>query len=228
MKQEKERVMFEHTPIDLGYNDLIAETKASGRKYQTPNKQYYPSITTVLSILSEAGIKAWRKRIGEAEADKISYRAATRGTAVHEIIEKYLNNDPNFAEGYMPNIYDNFRNVKSILDEKIGRIYGQELPLYSDHLRVAGRVDCVAEFDGKNSIIDFKTSKKRKQRKYVENYFCQESAYAIMWEERTGMPITQLVTIIAVDDDEPQVFVEHRDNWTDMLLNTIKKYEQKQ
>lgn len=228
MKQNNERVIFEHAPIDLGYADLTAETNDSGRKYETPDKKRYPSITTVLSVLSEAGIKAWRKRVGEEEADKISYRAATRGTAVHEIIEKYLNNDPDFASGYMPNIYDNFNNVKEILDGKIGRIYGQELPLYSDHLRVAGRVDCVAEFNGIPSIIDFKTSKKRKQRKYVENYFCQESAYAIMWEERTGMPITQLVTIIAVDDADPQVFIEHRDNWTEMLLNTIKKYEQKQ
>ena len=119
----------------------------------------------------------------------------------------------------------NFLTVKDILDERIGKVYGQELPLYSDHLGVAGRVDCVAEFDGKISIIDYKTSRKPKLRKYIENYFQQEAAYAIMWEERTGVPITQLVTIIAVDNEPAQVFVEHRDNWSEKLLNTIELYK---
>ena len=125
----------------------------------------------------------------------------------------------------MPNIIANFLSVKEVLDERIGKIYGQELPLYSDHLRVAGRVDCVAQFDGKDSIIDFKTSRKPKLRKYITNYFQQESAYAVMWEERTRMPITQLVTIVAVDDSKPQVFIEHRDNWVPELLQTIKLFE---
>ena len=100
--------------------------------------------------------------------------------------------------------------------------------MFSHHLGVAGRVDCVAEFDGKISIIDFKTSQKIKPRKYVENYFMQEAAYAVMFEERTGTPITQLVTLIAVDNEQPQVFVEHRDDWTKPLLDTIKKYQAKQ
>ena len=105
------------------------------------------------------------------------------------------------------------------------QVYAQEVPLYSHHLGVAGRVDCVAEFDGKLSIIDFKTAKKAKLRKYVEAYFMQESFYAIAWEEITQLPITQLVTIIAVDNDEPQVFIEHRDNWSGPLQDTIKKYK---
>jgi genome maintenance exonuclease 1 len=89
---------------------------------------------------------------------------------------------------------------------------------------VAGRVDCVAEFDGKLSIIDYKTSSKTKKRAWVENYFMQEAFYAIAWEERTGMPITQLVTIISVDNAKPQVFIEHRDEWADELIKTIGEY----
>ena len=118
--------------------------------------------------------------------------------------------------------------LKGLLDTRIGKIYAQEVALFSHHLGVAGRVDCVAEFDGKISIIDFKTSQKIKPRKYVENYFMQEAAYAVMFEERTGTPITQLVTLIAVDNEQPQVFVEHRDDWTKPLLDTIKKYQAKQ
>jgi len=214
---------FEHIGVTFEYGDLEAETSESGRLYVTPEGNY-PSITTVLSVLSEASIKKWRKRVGEEEANKISYRASTRGTAVHEIIEKYINNEENFKDGYTPDIISSFLDLKPILDTRIGRVYAQEAPLYSTHLGVAGRVDCVAEFDGKLSIIDFKTSRKPKKEEWVTNYFMQETAYAIMWEERTKQPITQLVTIITVDNNEPQVFIEHRDNWAKPLLETIEQY----
>lgn len=216
--------MFEHVGVDLGYDDLRDVTTEKGRRYNTPNGGSYPSITTVLSILSEKSIYEWRQRVGAEEADKISTRASRRGTAVHAIIEKYIDNDSNFKDGYTPDIVQSFLDLKPILDSRIGKVFAQEAPLYSDHLGVAGRVDCVAEFDGKLSIIDFKTSRKPKKKSYIENYFMQESAYAVMWEERTGQPITQLVTIISVDGEDPQVFVEHRDNWTDKLIETIKKY----
>jgi hypothetical protein len=223
----QKRKTFEHLNIDLGYEDLTAETTQSGRKYAAPNGKSYPSVTTVLSILSEEGIQKWRARVGEEEANKISYRASTRGTAVHSIIENYINNEEDYAKGFMPNIVDNFKGVQQVLDERIGRVYAQEAALYSDHLGLAGRVDCVAEFDGKLSIIDFKTSKKLKKEEWITNYFIQESCYAIMWEERTGQPITQLVTIIAVDNEEPQVFIEHRDNWTKQLIETINEYKRR-
>ena len=222
-----ERRIFRHEKADLGYEDLNAETTSSGRKYAAPNGHRYPSVTTVLSILSEEFIQRWRARVGEEEANKISHRASTRGTAVHECIEKYLDNDENYTEGYMPHIIDNFNAVKPVLDKRIGTIYLQEAALYSEHLGLAGRVDCVGEFDGVLSIIDFKTSKKLKKKDWITNYFIQESAYAIMWEERTGTPIVNLVTIITVDNEEPQVFVEHRDNWVPKLLETINEYKRR-
>ncbi len=217
--------MFEHKKVDLGYQDLNCVTKPGGRKYTTPKGKAYPSITTVLSIKSKAGIEAWKKRVGEEEANKISYRASQRGTAVHEMCEKYINNE-NHTLGFMPNIIGDFNQIKNILDTRIGKVYGQELPLYSDYLGVAGRVDCIAEFDGKLSVIDFKTSRKTKKKEWIEGYFQQETFYAIAWEERTKMPITQLVTIISVDNDQPQVFVEHRDNWDKALIETIKEYNE--
>ena len=216
---------FEHIGVDLGYEDINAETTDTGRKYKCPNGMSYPSVTTVLSILSEDAIRAWRKRVGEEEANKISHRAATRGTAVHSIIEDYINNKEDYSEGYMPNVIENFKDIKGILDERIGKVYAQEVPLYSEHLELAGRVDCVAEFDGVLSIVDFKTSRKLKKKKWIEGYFIQESAYAIMWEERTGTPIVNLVTIISVDGEEAQVFKEHRDNWAPKLLETINEYK---
>lgn len=217
---------FKYEPIDLGYDDLVAETGENGRKYVDPEGNWYPSITTVLSILSRDFIEEWKKRVGEEEANAISYRAATRGTAIHEMAEQYLLNNPDYKEGRLPSDLFSFNTIKPILDSRVGRIYAQECPLYSKHLGVAGRVDCVAEFDGKLSIIDFKTSKKPKKAEWIHNYFIQEAAYAIMWEERTGMPITQLVTVMTVDHDSPMVFIEHRDNWVNKLLGTIKQYKQ--
>ena len=205
---------------------MNAVTTDTGRKYMTPEGVNLPSITTVLSILSRDSIAKWRKRVGEEVANQISTRASGRGTRVHEIIEKYIDNDPNFKDGYTPDIIQSFLAVQNILDDRIGNVYAQEAPLYSNHLGVAGRVDCVADFDGKRSIIDFKTSMKPKKLDWIKNYFMQESAYAIMWEERTGQPITQLVTIISVDNADPQVFVEHRDNWVRPLRDTIKQYEE--
>ena len=214
--------MFEHVEVEL--HEMEAVTTEEGRVYKTPEGIGLPSITTVLSILSRDSIEAWKKKVGVEEANKISHRAATRGTAVHEIIEKYLDNKEDYRDGYTPDIIESFIALKPILDGKIGRIFAQEAPLYSNHLGVAGRVDCVAEFDGKLSIIDFKTSRKPKRKNYIQNYFMQEAAYSIMWEERTRMPITQLVTIIAVDQHEPQVFIERRDNWVRPLRDTIEKY----
>ena len=215
--------MFIHEPIDLGYNYLKTVTKESGRKYSTP-KGDYPSITTILGKKGKAAIIAWRNRIGHEEANKISRQASGRGTAVHAVCENYVNNDPDWKKDLMPNILFDFTRIKDILDTRIGVVYGQELPLYSDHLGVAGRVDCVAEFDGKISIIDYKTSRKTKKKEWIDSYFMQECFYAIAWEERTGIPITQLVTIISVDNAEPQVFIEHRDDWDKELVKTIKEF----
>lgn len=205
---------------------MNAVTTEKGRQYRTPEGIDLPSITTVLSILSRESIAKWRARVGHEEANRISHRASSRGTRVHEIVEKYINNEENFKDGYTPDIISSFSDLKPILDSRIGRVYAQEAPLYSNHLGVAGRVDCIAEFDGRLSVIDFKTSMKPKRKDWITNYFMQESAYAIMWEERTNLPITQLVTIISVDNHEPQIFVEHRDTWVRPLRETIAKYNE--
>jgi len=216
--------MFAHSPRKfLEYEDLICETRESGRKYITPLGRAYPSVTTVLSILSEEGIKKWRDKIGNREADKISKRASKRGTEVHEIIEKYLDNTPDYTFGYLPHVIQSLEDIKIEL-KNINEIYLQECALYSDHLGLAGRVDCIGKYDSELSVIDFKTSKKPKKKEWISAYFMQCAAYAIMWEERTGIPITKLVILIAVDNAKPQVFVEHRDNWTRRLIQTIKEY----
>jgi hypothetical protein len=216
---------FIHETVDLGYNDLVADTQSTGRTYVTPDGTRYPSITTVLSILSEDSIRAWRARVGEEEANKVSTKAAGRGTLVHSIIERYLLNED--TNEFLPHIRQSLENVRPILDERLGKIFGLEVPLYSAHLGLAGRVDCVAEFDGVPSIVDFKTSKRVKKKEWISSYFAQMAGYAVMWEERTGIPITNTVVIMDVDDNEPLVFKEHRDNHIKMLINTKKEYDRR-
>lgn len=147
---------FIHEQVEL--TEMESVTTDSGRKYKTPEGIDLPSITTVLSILSRDSIAEWRERVGEEEANKISTRASGRGNRVHAIVEKYINNDINYKEGYTPDIIASFLVMKPFLDGFMGTVYAQEALFYSSHLGVAGRVDCVAEFDGKLSIIDFKGS----------------------------------------------------------------------
>jgi len=215
---------FIHEPIELDYDDLKTETKPSGRTYLDPEGHSYPSITTVLSILSRQAIQEWRARVGEEEANRISRQASSRGTKIHHIIEEYLKNNPNYLDGEMPHNVQTFKDIQPIIDECITKIYLQEAPLYSKHLGVSGRVDLVGQWKGIDSIIDWKTSRKHKKKEWISSYFMQCAAYAIMWEERTGRPIKQLVVCIA-GDEGPQVFIEDRDNWTTDLINTINEYK---
>jgi genome maintenance exonuclease 1 len=199
-----------------------------GRFYQDPEENKYYSITNVLSILSAAGIAKWRARVGEEEANRVSRTAAGRGNEVHDLLESYILNEFEEGKTYLDKwsliAKSNFRDIKPIIDDKLTKVYATEKRMYSKHLGVAGTVDCVGVWDGKISIIDWKTSAKFKKKEWISSYFMQACAYAIMWEERTGQPITQLVVAIA-GDAGPQIFVEHRDHWDGQLISVINDFK---
>lgn len=220
--------MHNFNQVSIEIPEIKTENINGGRYYVTPTGVKYPSITTVLSILSKKAIMEWRKRVGAEEANKISTKAARRGTNVHQMCEDYLNNKEYITNKTMPVDKEMFGTLKPILDERINNIHTQEATLYSDYLGVAGRVDCIAEFDGRLSVIDFKTSRKLKKREWISNYFQQASAYCVMYEERTGIPIDQIVILIAVDEEEPQVFIEKRDNHIHDCIETIALYKEQQ
>lgn len=217
---------FKHLPFDI--KDLAKEIESdnshSGRYYKTPNGNAYPSVTTVLSEYSKEGIKEWRKKVGEEAANRIMRQSALRGSKFHKMTEDYLNNEFSF---------DNYNLLERELFkvaipelEKIDNILAQEVALFSHHLRMAGRVDCIGEYEGKLSIIDFKTARGEKSRDHILNYFMQATAYAIMFEERTGVPITNLVLIIAVEDGFVQVMKGKRDDYVKDLLHYRDLYEE--
>ena len=213
--------MFEHVDIDI--SEIKTQNVDGKRYYVTPSGAKYPSITTVLSILSKQGIMEWRRRVGAEVANAISTKAARRGTHVHSMCEDLLNNKLDLKK-FLPVDVEMFKTIELIIIEKIDKIHAQEAALYSDYLGVAGRVDVIAEWEGRLSVIDFKTSSKPKKKEWISSYFQQTSAYAVMFEERTGIPVDQLVVLIAVDQNEPQIFVEKRDNHIQDCINTISMF----
>lgn len=212
------KTQFQHIHHDI--DKLVRVDSESGRVYQTPSGKAYPSVTAILGLLGKAEILAWRKRVGEEEANRVSSRAARRGTAIHSLCEDYLLN-----KEVNPGPFDleTFRSIQPILN-RINNVHCLETQLYSDYLQVAGTVDCIAEFDGKMSIIDFKTSKRVKTRDDIHGYFMQTSAYAVMFEERTGIPVSKLVIIMSVDDDNPLLFIEKRDDWIKQFIELRQDY----
>lgn len=216
--------MFIHLNNDIAI-ELESVTTDQGRFYKVPNGEQYRSVTTVTGIKSRASIAEWRKKVGEEKANQISTRAASRGTKFHDIIEKYLNNSlVESVEMQNPLPYTLFKNVKKNLD-RINNIHLLESALYSDYLRLAGRVDCIAEFDGVLSVIDFKTSSKEKEEYQIENYFVQETAYAAMYYERYNIRPEQLVTIISCEDGSSQLFVKKNIGYYFKLLKEyIEEY----
>ena len=203
---------------------IRTENKNGKRHYVTPEGELYPSITTILGEFSKASIQEWRKRVGETEANKISGKASRRGTSVHSVCESYIKNEDKYFDGQTPHVVELFKTIEPFL-ERIDNVHGVELGLYSDHFGVAGRTDLIAEFDGTLSVIDYKTSNKTKKKEWCESYFAQGSFYAIAYEELTQIPVSQVVIVIAVDNDQPQLFVEKRNDWADKIWEAKKLYE---
>jgi len=219
------KVGFKHVPVALP--PLQTRTIDSKRFYITPEGEEYPSITTVLSGRSKEGLTEWRKKVGNEVANYISGKAASRGTKVHHMCEDYLNNMSTLfpskwekhKKDFLP--YCIFTQLQEKVLCNIDNIYAQEAGLYSDKYKVAGRVDCIAEYNGVLSAIDFKTSTKERKDEWNENYYIQGSAYAEMFGERTGIDISQIVILVVTEDGTVQEFVKKKYDYLDALTETV-------
>ena len=212
---------FNHVGNDL--KDLKTENIEGKRYYVTPKGNKYVSITSLLGNLSKQSIIEWRRRVGEAEANKISRQASSRGTRVHNICESYIKNQEGILEGVLPDAIDMFNSIVPLLD-RIDNIHVAEGALYSDDLGVAGRTDLIGEFDEKLSVIDYKTSRKKKTWEMCHAYFMQGAFYAHAYEALTGISINEIVIIMAVESDKPLLFRETKDRWIEPLKQVITKY----
>ena len=212
---------FNHVGNDL--KDLKTENIEGKRYYVTPKGNKYVSITSLLGNLSKQSIIEWRRRVGEAEANKISRQASSRGTRVHNICESYIQNQVGILEDALPDAIDMFKSIVPFLD-RIDNIHVVEGALYSDDLGVAGRTDLIAEFDGNLAVIDYKTSRKPKNWEMCHSYFMQGAFYAYAYEELTGTPLNNIIIIMAVENDKPLLFRETRNRWLSPLKQVITKY----
>ena len=196
------------------------------RFYVTPEGNFYPSITTVLSLQDKPGLKKWRETVGEKEAKRISQDSMRIGTAVHQMAEFYLSNYIIKLKDEDKKIVDTFNRLRFLLGN-INNIVGNEIALYSDLLRVAGTADCIAEYNGVLSVIDFKTSRKPKKEVWIDDYYMQTFAYKLMFEEMTGIEIQQVVILVAcIDQFEVQVFkkpAKDSDKYLTKLVNIMKE-----
>ncbi len=214
--------MFTHTDSQISIPKLLTQNKDGFRYYSVDGKSY-PSITSVLSILGKDGIRTWRDSIGHDVADFETRRAATRGIHFHKICENYLYNKNILDYRKKVLSYGLFNLVKHEID-RIDNIHGMEKTLYSHDLKLAGRVDCVAEFDNILSVIDFKSANKEKSPQILENPLLQETAYAIMWEELTDTPVEQIVTIVACENGETQTIIEKPKFYKEKLESVIDQF----
>ena len=224
LKQNHDMKNFDHVKLNGELPEITTESIKGKRFYVTPEGNKYPSITTVLSDRNKEGIVKWRESVGNDVANQVMRQAASRGTAVHTLIENYLNNEELSKQDVLPVAL--FSILKPELDN-INNIRIQEGGLYSDRLGVAGRVDCIAEYKGKISVIDFKTSTKEKKEEWVENYFIQGSAYCEMYEERFLQPIEQVVILIVTEDGAVQTFIKDKKDYLPLLKTAIKEFNEK-
>ena len=215
--------MFNHIQVSLP--EVTTETINRKRFYVTPEGEKYPSITTVLSNRKKEGLFEWRKRVGNDVANYVARTSASRGTKVHHMCEDYLNNEfdeEKHKKDFLP--FCLFNQLKDQALCNMNNIYAQEAGLYSDKYKVAGRVDCVAEYKDTLSIIDFKTSTRERSDDWNENYYIQGSAYAEMFEERTKIKIDQVVILVVTEDGTVQEFVKSKQDYLPMLEESMNEW----
>lgn len=218
--------MFQHQFLDLP--DLQTKT-INGKRHYHVDGEYFPSVTTVLSVKEEgAALKAWKERLGPEKAAAHMKRSAERGDRLHNILEAYVLNQDIDYKRLMGSTAELFNQIKPVLDENLGTVYAIERPLYSKKLGVAGRVDVIADWKGKPSIIDFKGSDRPKKKEWIDGYFMQESLYSYMTYEQKDLFVPQLVTLVASPElQAAQVFEERAADWLPKALKLVEQfYEQ--
>jgi genome maintenance exonuclease 1 len=203
---------------------VLPKTKGKnidGTRFYEIDGQNYPSVTSVLSIRSKEGIQKWRDSIGNDVANWEMNRAARRGTATHTLVEQYLKGETPSIRSVLP--LGLFKLLRPYVDQ-IDNIRFLETIMYSHKLKLAGQVDCIGEYNGKLSVIDFKSANKLKEESWIDNYFLQTTAYAEMYEELYGEKIEQLVILIASEDGTSQSFVKETKDYKEKLLVAIEDF----
>ena len=192
-----------------------------GFRFYDVDGKNFPSVTIVLGIKKKKELQKWRDSIGENVANWEMGRAARRGKSTHKLVEQYLKGETPSERSVLP--LGMFRLMKPYLDQ-VNNIHMIEQIMYSKELTIAGQVDCIAEYNGKLSVIDFKTANKERQESWIGNYFEQTTAYAVMYEELFGTPIEQIVILIAGEDGSMVPYIKEKKDYLPQLKKSIKEF----
>ena len=212
-----DRKIFQHQLLNK--IELESYYTDTARVYITPEGNHYPSVTSVIGQSSDkAWYDEWVARVGQEKADAVSNQASHRGSAIHEMAERYVLNEDAPMRGHGSINKADFLKIARVLNSHVDNIRGIELPLYSDYLKTAGRTDLVADFDGVPSLIDFKTSKRIKDIKDIKGYYIQTSCYAYMCRETYQLDLPQLVIIMMIDHEtEAKVMIQKTSDYTEAM-----------
>ena len=215
--------MFNH--VDLSIEPLDRETIDGVRYYDVPDVEGFTklvSITSVTSWINREIFRAWRAKVGNEQADKVTKAATSRGTDMHTLAENYLlNKDLPTVQPLSEFLFKQSKPKLNLIDN----IHAIEKPLYSLKLGVAGTVDCIAEYEGELAVIDFKSSKKPKPRKWIDHYFVQCAAYACMLYEMKEIPVKKFVIIMSCENGEVVVYEEYdKGKYIKLLSEYIREF----
>ena len=212
---------FNFIDLDKSKLPVTKGKKVDGFRFYDIDGKAYPSVTSVLGIKKKAELQGWREKIGEDVANWEMRRCANRGKSLHTLVEQYMKNETPSIRDVLP--LGLFKLMKPYLDQ-INNIRLVEEIMYSKNLTLAGQVDCVAEYNGKLSVIDFKTANKERIEEWVENYFLQCTAYSIMYNETFNEPIEQIVILMAAEDGSMKAFVKEPKDYEEELQNAIRTF----
>jgi len=212
---------FNFVNIDKSVLPELKRKNVDGHRFYEINGKAYPSITTILSIKKTEDLKEWRAKVGEDVANYEMRRAAIRGNAVHKLVEQYIKGETPSIRDVLP--LGLFRLLKPYIDQ-IDNVHALETVMYSDKLTIAGQSDCIAEYNGKLSVIDFKSANKARKEDWIENYYLQTTAYAIMYEELFKKNIEQIVVLLAAEDGTVSAYIKQKKDFENKLIESIDNF----
>jgi genome maintenance exonuclease 1 len=202
-----------------------------GSRHYSVNEERLPSVTTILKATEseekKASLQAWKQRVGQKQAEIITREASSRGSSMHEYLEKFLLGKLN-----LDLLGDNTRErmmadqiIENGLRNKLDEIWGCEATLYYPG-KYAGAADCVGVYENKETIIDFKQSNKPKKDEWIDDYYLQCAAYALAHNTVHGSNITQAVILLCTKDNMFQRFLIEGDRLKDYQNKFLEKVEQ--
>lgn len=227
---QSQKVSVENDPNRFIHHNYLGDLELNKKEingirlYNLPSGKWVPSITSITSFYNRKIFEKWRKRVGIEEANRITKKATARGTDFHQVCQDYLENKPVIWDNYQPMTKIMFTHAQPYLD-KINNIHAIERTLYSEYFGIAGRVDCIAEYEGELAVIDFKTSEKIKPEEWIENYFVQEMFYAAAYYELTQIAPVKLITLMVTPSGEVKVFDKrNKTDYIRLLVRYIKEF----